>query len=1005
MDVNDSEIDKLSKRATNDTIEATISNLSSPRQSERSSLSIQPEWYQPSETRIDISLSSLPTPETIDACTFSPDGNHLATYSGAEGKITIWSVDELQQGHQLQPSWVSTKNTTLIPRQYLKKTKSFAPIALPMTELEKEHATDSMKKTEKIIGRHHFLEQGFTKVIACNGDRLYESGPGYERDPGLQNDHPIVELRIEPWNIYNPVKSAFILDDKSERVLFIGKQTIQLWTFGSGAKRLQYVWCKPLKDIEGKVPVTVYATIKEAILKRAQGDRFVLQVTYAISGKDKRSFSKFGIQPTNEFSLRERIQRVKKRPRNLEAISDNESREEELLLPSEEEFATFNIITHASYVLGFLDHIERKYWIQIGSGNSRHHFEELLQKCSNIVYEAIQSHTHLFNQIVKGQSPLEVLIRSDCKHTDKMIKALLKTNKHIPRFHDSGRTKSALSRAISLGKTEVVHSLLNYYCRRASENPVSWTITVVPAYNKLRLMYPDFALEVMEKLSYLPSTKNIERSNREENFAFSKVEELTREADDTFWQKFKTFYYKSERRIDHQIEKANDLIRIPHKTHPARECVVPLPGFTVYRPPPKKTAKELSRSRFPLLLKLADGFRWRKFRSPFVETALSGRYDIFGEPAMEAVINFKWRKFARMRIFFFIFMYVLYVAAYATAITLNDPTDPNYVLAHATKIRVLLYFVLAFGTLNLLLELTKIYGQWEHYWSSAYNYINLASTILPLLYTGKLLGDLFIYRPPYVGASLFFVYVNLILQFRVFKSFGISVFIIFQIFRRVIWFIVIIGIMVLAYAHMFLLLFKYPDVVNVLVANSTAPETFDTYPMSLATVYFFVTGSFNSANDAFSDPTIAILTIVFSFTTAIVLLNILIALMSDVIEVTKTNGKRAWLQQKAEVIAAVEMYMLSPSQRRRKDFFPSLIYYHASPDQVKAYKKRRQELKTTHDEIYHTDKDDVDEFVGFDAFHVPSDYDESINEINHSTKPSIWSSKKSLPSDAGSIVS
>ena len=73
-----------------------------------------------------------------------------------------------------------------------------------------------------------------------------------------------------------------------------------------------------------------------------------------------------------------------------------------------------------------------------------------------------------------------------------------------------------------------------------------------------------------------------------------------------------------------------------------------------------------------------------------------------------------------------------------------------------------------------------------------------------------------------------------------FKSFGISVFIIFQIFRRVIWFIVIIGLMVLAYAHMFLLLFKYPDVVNALIANSTAPQTFNTYPMSLVTVYFFV---------------------------------------------------------------------------------------------------------------------------------------------------------------------
>ncbi|CAG8612399.1 9386_t:CDS:2 [Paraglomus brasilianum] len=53
------------------------------------------------------------------------------------------------------------------------------------------------------------------------------------------------------------------------------------------------------------------------------------------------------------------------------------------------------------------------------------------------------------------------------------------------------------------------------------------------------------------------------------------------------------------------------------------------------------------------------------------------------------------------------------------------------------------------------------------------------------------------------------------------------------------------------------------------------------------------------------------------------------------------------------------------------------------------------------DEIYHN----VDEFVSTDALHVHSDYDESIDEVNHSTKPSIWTSKKSLPSDAASIVS
>jgi hypothetical protein len=41
--------------------------------------------------------------------------------------------------------------------------------------------------------------------------------------------------------------------------------------------------------------------------------------------------------------------------------------------------------------------------------------------------------------------------------------------------------------------------------------------------------------------------------------------------------------------------------------------------------------------------------------------------------------------------------------------------------------------------------------------------------------------------------------------------------------------------------------------------------------------------------------------VVFTFVSAIVLLNVLIALMSDVVTETKLSGKQAWLKQKAEV--------------------------------------------------------------------------------------------------------
>lgn len=45
--------------------------------------------------------------------------------------------------------------------------------------------------------------------------------------------------------------------------------------------------------------------------------------------------------------------------------------------------------------------------------------------------------------------------------------------------------------------------------------------------------------------------------------------------------------------------------------------------------------------------------------------------------------------------------------------------------------------------------------------------------------------------------------------------------------------------------------------------------------------------------------------VVFTFVSAIVLLNVLIALMSDVVTETKLSGKQAWLKQKAEVLIII----------------------------------------------------------------------------------------------------
>src|SRR6185369_4219295 len=65
------------------------------------------------DIRIDID-PQRPPPKHVDACTFSPDGNHLATYSATEGIITIWDVDTLEKKEKTY-DW-QNNGTVLKPR-------------------------------------------------------------------------------------------------------------------------------------------------------------------------------------------------------------------------------------------------------------------------------------------------------------------------------------------------------------------------------------------------------------------------------------------------------------------------------------------------------------------------------------------------------------------------------------------------------------------------------------------------------------------------------------------------------------------------------------------------------------------------------------------------------------------------------------------------------------------------------------------------------------------------
>ncbi|CAG8609728.1 14862_t:CDS:2, partial [Acaulospora colombiana] len=273
------------------------------------------------------------------------------------------------------------------------------------------------------IGKHYYFERGFTKIYSYNKKLLYEAEPGREHEYFLRNDHPIVNIHIEPWLAFTPIKSGFCLDKKRERVVYIGHYTVQIWIFKAGAEpELQYIWCKPVKD-KGRKGVrsrTIFATIEEASLGRTQDGKHVLKLQCDVEENDKRSFS--NIQNTTNYPLIDKIQEYKERPRNLTAIDRDSIFQFDMVLPEENETATFDIIASAAESLGYLSFVERKYWIQISSGKIHEYFGKLLDKCQTIITNAMHNNSYVFNQIIESQSPLDILIKTDCQYADNMIK-------------------------------------------------------------------------------------------------------------------------------------------------------------------------------------------------------------------------------------------------------------------------------------------------------------------------------------------------------------------------------------------------------------------------------------------------------------------------------------------------------------------------------------------------------------------------------------------------------
>ncbi|GBB85490.1 hypothetical protein RclHR1_01200004 [Rhizophagus clarus] len=110
---------------------------------------------------------------------------------------------------------------------------------------------------------------------------------------------------------------------------------------------------------------------------------------------------------------------------------------------------------------------------------------------------------------------------------------------------------------------------------------------------------------------------------------------------------------------------------------------------------------------------------------------------------------------------------------------------------------------------------------------------------------------------------------------------------------------------------------------------------FVNFRTAIFAMYLFLTGDSSAlTNWSYIDnPSLAIMIVLFSFLIVVYLMNLFIGLLNNAIE--KDDNEVAYLIQKAEILAEIELFYLLPFQRRWKTWFPEVLYYYANVDMTR----------------------------------------------------------------------
>ncbi|KAG0224104.1 hypothetical protein BGX31_008191 [Mortierella sp. GBA43] len=518
-----------------------------------------------------------------------------------------------------------------------------------------------------------------------------------------------------------------------------------------------------------------------------------------------------------------------------------------------------------------------------------------------------------------------------------------------------------IRRVIGLRNDRLLKIMINYCLKCAKEIHLGYLEPVEQCLSKLLDQHPEIVSDIFIKTSYIPVHNeayvrshfdSLNSTSMKFGNAFTRSEGDTDDNDNrlfTLQSRLPTGKQKREIKFPEKDSKKP----LEPKSQSERIYVSPFQ----FQPIPRSMDN-------PYDIPLDEGHK----RSVF--SRIAGRGDYFHSPAMVVSLLYKWKKFGyrywMIRFAFVVIFFCLVLAVTAAQIEVSTtwkgsaPTPEELQARYLPKWRPVFVTTIVMGFVLVLYEIRQLFHSADKYLKSPYNYADLVAYISPIVGCFIFLGQkphseegIVDYGPSSIwimGYGILFLYLNFLFELRVIRQPGVVVNIIFNITRRIGWFFMIFGIFLVGFTHALLYLLHTRRYRPCAQDKSCGDDYPSEYPNSfwkaLLATYFFLAGRYDPINNSLDSGTVGlqIMMVVFFFFTAILLLNILIALMNDAFNASEQEGALAHLKLLSEVVAEVEN-IIPDSSRRRGDYYPKYIYYCASEEEATQFRAQFSEIK------------------------------------------------------------